>query len=37
MTLEEIEGEARQQQIGSLEDVRFVVLETNGRISFATR
>jgi uncharacterized membrane protein YcaP (DUF421 family) len=37
MTVEEVEAEARQQQIASLEDVRFAVLETNGRISFATR
>jgi uncharacterized membrane protein YcaP (DUF421 family) len=37
MTVEEIEAEARQQQIASLEDVRFAVLETNGRISFATK
>jgi len=37
MTLEEIQAEARQQQITSLDDVRFAVLETNGRISFATR
>jgi uncharacterized membrane protein YcaP (DUF421 family) len=37
MTLEEVEAEARQQQIASLEDVRFAVVETNGRISFATR
>ena len=37
MTVEEIEAEARQQQITSLDDVRFAVLETNGRISFATR
>ena len=31
------EAEARQQQIGSLDDVRFAVVETNGRISFATK
>src|SRR6185295_4672753 len=37
MTVEEVEAEARQQQIASLDDVRFAVLETNGRISFATR
>ena len=37
MTVEEVEAEARQQQITSLDDVRFAVLETNGRISFATR
>jgi uncharacterized membrane protein YcaP (DUF421 family) len=37
MTVEELESEARQQQIGSLDDVRFAVLETNGKISFASR
>jgi uncharacterized membrane protein YcaP (DUF421 family) len=37
MTREELEAEARQQQIDSLEDVRFAVLETNGKISFASR
>jgi uncharacterized membrane protein YcaP (DUF421 family) len=37
MTVEEIEAEARLQQIASLEDVRFAVLETNGKISFASR
>jgi uncharacterized membrane protein YcaP (DUF421 family) len=37
MTVEELEAEARLQQIGSLEDVRFAVLETNGKISFATK
>jgi hypothetical protein len=36
MTVEEVEAEARLQQIGSLDDVRFAVLETNGKISFAT-
>jgi uncharacterized membrane protein YcaP (DUF421 family) len=35
MTVEELEAEARQQQIGSLREVRFAVLETNGKISFA--
>ena len=34
MTIDEIQAEARQQQIGSLGDVRFAVLETNGKISF---
>ncbi len=34
VTLEEIEAEARLQQIESLERVRLGVLETNGRISF---
>ena len=37
MTLEEVRAEARQNSIGSLDDVRFAVLETNGRISFITR
>ena len=37
MTVEELEAEARLQQISSLEDVRFAVLETNGKISFASR
>jgi uncharacterized membrane protein YcaP (DUF421 family) len=37
MTVEEIEAEARLQQIASLEDVRFAVLETNGKMSFASR
>jgi uncharacterized membrane protein YcaP (DUF421 family) len=37
ITAEEIAAEARLQQIESMDDVRFAVLETNGRISFATR
>jgi len=37
MTVEEVEAEARLQQISSLEDVRFAVLESNGKISFATK
>src|SRR3954453_14330748 len=37
MTVDELEAEARLQQIGSLDDVRFAVLETNGKISFATK
>jgi uncharacterized membrane protein YcaP (DUF421 family) len=37
ITIEEIEAEARLQQIAALDDVRFAVLETNGRISFATQ
>jgi uncharacterized membrane protein YcaP (DUF421 family) len=36
MTVEELRAEARQQSIGSLRDVRYAVLETNGRISFIT-
>ena len=34
MSVEEVAAEARLQQIASLEDVRFAVLETNGSISF---
>src|SRR3954451_19530788 len=37
MTVEEVVAEARQQSIAALEDVRFAVLESNGRISFLTR
>src|SRR3954447_17966183 len=32
--VDELGAEARQQQIGSLDDVRFAVLETSGKISF---
>jgi len=34
LTLGEVEAEARQQQIASLSQVRWAVLERNGRISF---
>jgi uncharacterized membrane protein YcaP (DUF421 family) len=34
ITLDELGAEARQQQIASLSEIRFAVLETNGRISF---
>lgn len=37
LTLEEVEAEARLQQVASLEDVRWAVLETNGRISVIPR
>ena len=37
MTLDELSAEARAAQIGSLDDVRYAVLETSGRISFITR
>ncbi len=37
VTLDEIHAEARQQSIGSLSQVRYAVLETNGKISFITR
>jgi uncharacterized membrane protein YcaP (DUF421 family) len=36
LTFEEVAAEARLQQIASLEQVRFAVLETNGKISFIT-
>jgi len=36
MTVEELRAEARQQSIGSLDDVRYAVLETNGKVSFIT-
>ena len=36
MTRDELEAEARLQQMSSLDDVRFAVLETNGKISFAS-
>ncbi len=34
LTVGEVEAEARQQQIASLGQVRWAVLERNGRISF---
>jgi uncharacterized membrane protein YcaP (DUF421 family) len=37
MTVEELGAEARLAQIGSLEDVRYAVLESNGKVSFLTR
>jgi len=37
ITLEELRSEARQNQIDDLAEVRFAVLETNGRISFIER
>jgi uncharacterized membrane protein YcaP (DUF421 family) len=37
MTTEEVATEARLQQIGSLEEIRWAVLESNGRMSFLTR
>ena len=36
-TPEELRAAARLQQISSIDDVRFAVLETNGEISFITR
>jgi uncharacterized membrane protein YcaP (DUF421 family) len=37
VTVDEIKSEARQAQIASLSDIRFAVLESNGKISFLTR
>jgi uncharacterized membrane protein YcaP (DUF421 family) len=37
MTVDEIRAEARLQSIGSLQDIRYAVLETNGKISFITK
>jgi uncharacterized membrane protein YcaP (DUF421 family) len=37
MTVGELLAEARQQQIGSLKDVRWAVLESNGKVSFLTK
>ena len=37
LTPEEIAAEARNQQIDSLEKVRWAVLETSGKISFITK
>jgi uncharacterized membrane protein YcaP (DUF421 family) len=37
LTLEEVEAEARLQQLGSLDDVRWAVLETDGQISFVPK
>ena len=34
MTVPELLAEARQQQISSLEEIRWAVLESNGRVSF---
>jgi uncharacterized membrane protein YcaP (DUF421 family) len=34
MTVDEIAAEARQQQIGSLDQIAYAVLETSGKISF---
>jgi uncharacterized membrane protein YcaP (DUF421 family) len=36
MTVEEVRAEARQQSIGSLDEIRYAVLETNGKLSFIT-
>ena len=37
LTVEEVAAAARQQQIASLDDVAWAVLEGNGRISFIAR
>jgi len=37
LTVEEILAEARLQQIGSLDEVAWAVLETSGKISFVKR
>jgi uncharacterized membrane protein YcaP (DUF421 family) len=37
MTVAELRAEARLQSIASLDDVRFAVLETNGKVSFVSR
>jgi uncharacterized membrane protein YcaP (DUF421 family) len=37
ITVEEVETEARLQQIASLEKVRWGVLETDGKMSFITK
>jgi uncharacterized membrane protein YcaP (DUF421 family) len=37
LTLDDLLAEARTQQIGSLDAVRFAVLETSGKISFLTK
>jgi uncharacterized membrane protein YcaP (DUF421 family) len=37
MTIDEVLAEARLQSIGSLDDVAYAVLETNGQLSFLKR
>jgi uncharacterized membrane protein YcaP (DUF421 family) len=37
LTREEVAAEARLQNIGSLDDVKWAVLETNGQISFVKK
>jgi uncharacterized membrane protein YcaP (DUF421 family) len=37
MTVEELRAEARMQSIGSFDDIRYAVLETNGKVSFITK
>jgi uncharacterized membrane protein YcaP (DUF421 family) len=37
VTVEELQEQARQSQIASLDEVRWAVLETSGQISFITK
>jgi uncharacterized membrane protein YcaP (DUF421 family) len=37
ITDDEVAAEARMQSIGSLDDVRYAILETSGKISFITK
>jgi uncharacterized membrane protein YcaP (DUF421 family) len=37
LTVEEVESEARIEQISSLDDIRWAILETNGQISFVEK
>jgi uncharacterized membrane protein YcaP (DUF421 family) len=37
LTVEELQEQARQSQIASLDDVQWAVLETSGQISFITK
>ncbi|MGE5527338.1 MAG: DUF421 domain-containing protein [Methanosarcina sp.] len=37
LTVEEVEAEARIEQISSLKEVRWAILETNGQISFVEK
>ena len=37
LTLHELEAEARLQQVASIDEIRWAVLETNGRISIIPR
>jgi uncharacterized membrane protein YcaP (DUF421 family) len=37
ITDDELEAEARQQSIGALDDVRYAILESSGKISFITK
>ena len=37
LTDDELAAEARVQQIGSLRDVQYAILESSGKISFVTK